>query len=127
MDLGLPRLRLNPLPTQELFVNNSIDKHTWAGAVYNSIDKGRSKGTAVCHAGLAGDEGKSFLLAPLVSVFGIERVFTTPGQSGFPLVGLPGCRVALLDDWRFNEQAPRELENCVAMGHVEQFPGSLKS
>jgi hypothetical protein len=67
------------------------------------------------------------LLAPLVGAFGIERVFTTPGQSGFPLVGLPGCRVALLDDWRFNEQAPRELENCVAMGHVEQFPGSLKS
>ena len=90
---------------QELFQNNSIDKVAWSTAVFNSLEKGRSKGTVVCHAGVAGDEGKSFLLAPLVGVFGIDKVFTTPSQAGFPLMGLPGCRVALLDDWRFNEQA----------------------
>ena len=43
-----------------------------------SMLHGRSKGTLVFHAGQMGNEGKSFLLAPLELVFGEAGVFATP-------------------------------------------------
>ena len=57
----------------------------------------RAKGSLVCHAGLHGNERKSFLLRP-------EGVFVAPpARSSFLLMGLERARLALLDDWRFNE------------------------
>lgn len=87
----------------ELFERNGLDSCEWAASVLNALRVGRQKGNVVCHAGLEGDEGKSFLLEPLAAVFGADSVFTTPSRSSFPLLGLESCRVALLDDWRFNE------------------------
>jgi len=70
----------------------------------NSMRDGRAtKGTLVCHAGKEGNEGKSFLLQPLISVFGEDLVFGSPPKNAFPLMGLESHRLVLLDDWRFNE------------------------
>ena len=88
---------------EELFQQNNINQEEWRHAVLCSLQHGRSKGTLVCHAGLKGNEGKSFLLAPLMVVFGADSVFTLTSKTGFPLMGLEACRLALLDDWRFNE------------------------
>ena len=87
----------------ELFALNNINVQAWRDAVIMSLDKGRLKGNVVCHAGKEGNEGKSFLLAPLSEVFGQENVFTSPPKSAFPLLELAKARVVVLDDWRFNE------------------------
>jgi hypothetical protein len=87
----------------ELLTSNSIPVSEWRHAILESLRNGRSKGSLVCHAGLVGDEGKSFLLQPLIVIYGMDAVFLTPPKSAFPLMGLGGARLALLDDWRFND------------------------
>ena len=87
----------------QLFALNGINPSDWCSAVWASIHHGRSKGSLVCHAGKEGDEGKSFLFEPLYAVFGADSVFTAPPKNAFPLLELPKARLALLDDWRFNE------------------------
>ena len=88
---------------KELLSFNGIGCSDWCGAMLLSLSQGRAKGSLVCHAGKEGDEGKSFLLQPLLAVYGPDAVFVTPPRSAFPLLGLETCRLALLDDWRFNE------------------------
>ena len=88
---------------RDLFAKNSLNEEEWRSAVLGSLKNGRSKGTLVCHAGHKGNEGKSSLLEPLESVCGEDCVFNAPPKGGFPLLGLEKCRLALLDDWRFNE------------------------
>ena len=87
----------------ELFALNRIDPDTWRRAMLEALREGRSKGNIVCHVGIGGNEGKSFLLAPLMLVFGDDFVFLTPPPSGFPLLGMEKAKIVLLDDWRFNE------------------------
>ena len=45
-------------------------------------------------------------------MFGPDSVFHTPGKGAFPLVDLPGKKVAFLDDWRFNEQLLSYADQC---------------
>jgi len=87
----------------ELFHANGINLDEWRLANLKQIRGGRTKGSLICHVGREGNEGKSFLLQPLMKVFGEEFVFVTPPPSNFPLLGLERSRVVLLDDWRFNE------------------------
>lgn len=89
---------------QTILQQNDIPVATWCQAMTTALQEGRAKGSLVCHAGLHGNEGKSFLLRPLLKVFGPEGVFVAPpARSSFPLMGLERARLALLDDWRFNE------------------------
>ena len=87
----------------ELLAANDISHVQWAEAVFSSLQHGRQKGSLVTHAGLVGDEGKSFLLQPLFLVYGQEQVFVCPDKGSFPLLSLPSCRLALLDDRRFQQ------------------------
>ena len=87
----------------ELFEKNHIQPADWAAAVIHALEHGRSKGTLVCHAGLHGNEGKSFLYEPLTLVFGEDNVFVLTSKTAFPLLNLERAKLALLDDWRFNE------------------------
>ena len=48
-------------------------------------------------------EGKSFLLAPLRSIFGVDGVQESPQFGNFPLLGLEEKSVVLLDEWVFDE------------------------
>ena len=42
------------------------------------------------------------MFGPLEKIFAPDEVFT-PATGSFPLMDLQGCRAALLDEWRFNE------------------------
>ena len=119
---------------RELFERNNLSEEAWREAMMHSITHGRGKGTLVCHAGHVGNEGKSFLFAPLELVFGESGVFNTPPKGGFPLMGLESSRVVLLDDWRFNEDLvsyPLQLlwfegKPIVIARPQNQFSGHLK-
>ena len=87
----------------QLMQHNGISIDEWRAAMLYSLEHGRKKGSLVCHAGREGNEGKSFLLAPLECVYGVSGVFSDVTKGGFPLYGMEKCRMAVLDDWRFNE------------------------
>ncbi|CAE8704307.1 unnamed protein product [Polarella glacialis] len=87
----------------DLFNKNGINPTEWCSAVVDALVNGRTKGNVVTHAGVEGNEGKSFLLAPLYVIFGEDEVFTAPPKNGFPLLDLEKARLTILDDWRFNE------------------------
>jgi len=87
----------------KLLEQNEIDPTEFRNAMVRAFEEGRSKGNILCFAGRHGTEGKSFLLKPITVVFGAGRVFDNPQKGNFPLLGLEKCRVAVLDDWRFNE------------------------
>ena len=63
-------------------------------------------------AGARGGEGKSFFFKPLEPFFGSENVFESPEPGTFPLLGLPGKKVAFLDDWRFNQSVLTFATQC---------------
>ena len=86
------------------FEANGIDAKVLCSDILNSLQEGRGAATPVVTlAGSRGGEGKSALLKGMLGVFGVSNVFLTPDQGNFPLMGLPGKKVALLDEWRFND------------------------
>ena len=83
---------------------NGIDARALCSDILAALENGRCPTTPVLVlAGSRGGEGKSALLKALVDVFGVSHVFLTPHQKNFPLMGLPGKKVAFLDEWRFND------------------------
>ena len=72
--------------------------------ILDALTRGRSETTPVIVlGGRQGGEGKSCFLKPLHSVYyGQDQVFATPESGNFPLMNLPGSKVAFLDDYRFN-------------------------
>ena len=62
----------------------------------------------------------------LVDVFGVSHVFLTPHQKNFPLMGLPGKKVAFLDEWRFNDAIvsyPEQMQWFVAPTRSPDYVG----
>ena len=81
---------------------NGIDVKKLGETVKQSLERGRGPSTpAVTFAGLAGGEGKSFLLKGLTAVYGVNEMFFTPQHASFPFLGLETARVVFLDDFRF--------------------------
>ena len=72
--------------------------------VLDALIRGRSETTpVVVLAGSSGGEGKSFFLKPLFSIFkGVGAVFGKAVKGNYPLMNLPFCRVAFLDEYRFD-------------------------
>ena len=78
--------------------------------------------------------GKSFLFEPLEEIYGEDFVFSAPPKGSFPLLNLERCRLALLDDWRFNEDVISynlqllwfEGKPIVIARPQNQFSGHLK-
>lgn len=84
---------MNSIPLQELCTD-----------MFRALQQGRDETTlVVVLAGASGGEGKSMFLKPLIPLFGSENVFPCPEPGTFPLLDLPGKKVVLLDDWRFNK------------------------
>ena len=84
---------------------NSLDPQQLCRDIYRAIVDGRHANVpVVCLVGRFGGEGKSFLLAPLNIIFGVEHVQVTPQPGNFPLVGLETKRCVVLDEWDFNRQ-----------------------
>jgi hypothetical protein len=92
---------------EAIFQNNDVDPREFWGHVHESLSKGRGPATSVpVLAGRYGGEGKSFLFAPLRSVYG-QDLQETPQPGNFPLLGLENKAVVLLDEWRFDERVLR--------------------
>lgn len=83
---------------------NGIDPTLLCGAVWRALRDGRCEHLPVIVLmGRRGGEGKSFFFAPLRVIFGKEFVQSTPQPGSFPLLDIETKRIALLDEWTFNE------------------------
>ena len=83
---------------REIMAKNGLEEAAVCKALKAALFLGlRKKQDAVCFAG-SGNEGKSFILRPLFSIF--ARVFTNPAKGSCPLLDLPRAECVLLDDWR---------------------------
>ena len=82
---------------------NSVDVVAFCTHVLRALHDGRRPNLPVLVLmGLHGGEGKSFLLAPLRSIYGADYVQGTPQANAYPLLGLETKRVVLLDEWAFD-------------------------
>ena len=85
---------------------NRINPQEFCAHIMRSMRDGRSPHLpTVALMGFQGGEGKSFLFAPLKNVFGAENVQLTPQPGSFPLIDLEKKKIALLDEWSFDEAA----------------------
>ena len=114
------------------FDRNGIDVRALCSDILAALDRGRGPTTPVIAlAGSRGGEGKSALLKALVDVFGGSHVFLTPHQRKFPLMELPGKKVAFLDEWRFNDAIvsyPEQMQwfegSRLTIARPQNIPGS---
>jgi hypothetical protein len=93
---------------------NEVDVRKLCRAVLASLEDGRGPRTpVVVLAGAQGGEAKSFVLKGLASIFRPADVFHSPQPSSFPLMGLPTARVAILDDFRFDQSVLAFATMCL--------------
>ena len=82
---------------------NALNATQLCSDILRSITHGRHESLpVVVLVGKHGGEGKSFLLAPLRQIFGKEYVQETPQPGSFPLLGLETKRIAVLEEWEFD-------------------------
>ena len=82
---------------------NMIDTHSFCTDIVRALHDGRRPNLPVLVLmGLHGGEGKSFLFAPLRTIYGEDYVQGTPQANTYPLLGLETKRVVLLDEWPFD-------------------------
>jgi hypothetical protein len=93
---------------EKVLCNNKLDPQELFKCIVDALEHGRGPRTKVpVLAGKYGGEGKSFLLAPLRAIYGMDLVQETPQPGNFPLLGLENKRVVVLDEWRFDESVLR--------------------
>ena len=86
--------------------SNGICAAELAHDIYKSFQRGRSETTpVVVLAGAYGGEGKSIILFPIPAVLGDEYVQGHTNSGSFPLLGLEGKKIVILDEWRFAASA----------------------
>ena len=96
------------------FIINGINVRHICTDVCRSLTMGRGETVPVLVlAGARGGEGKSLFLKALLSVYGHEHVFQPPENSSFPLLDLPGKKVAFLDEWRFDDETLSFKTQCL--------------
>lgn len=84
---------------------NTVSAPDLCKAVLASLQAGRCEGVPVVTlAGRFGGEGKSLFLAPLRRMFGEDHVQERPAGGQFSLLGVETKKVALLDEWLFQEE-----------------------
>ena len=97
-----------------ILVANNVPVRDLCRSVYEAFAAGRSeKVPVITFAGERGGEGKSFILKPMAAIFGHEYVFPSPQAGNFPLLDLPGKKVAFLDDWRFDNSVVPFATQCL--------------
>ena len=88
---------------RQILEANEISEQVFTKAVYDALQHGRAKGHTIALLGVAGNEGKTFLLAPMKDMYPPGTVIGSPSPSAFPLLELSKSRVAIWDDcWRFD-------------------------
>ena len=93
---------------------NGVNVGELASDVFASLDSGRGPRTPVIVlAGAQGGEGKSIFLKGLAAVFQPREVFHAPQPGSFPLLGLDMAKVAILDDFRFDQTVLSYQTQCL--------------
>ena len=93
---------------------NKIDTKQLCSDIMAALYHGRCERLpTLVLAGLRGGEGKSLMLKALFVIFGVDFVFAKPEIGNFPLVDLPGKKVAFLDDWRLDESVLSYSTQCL--------------
>jgi hypothetical protein len=93
---------------------NGIDVRHLCRAVLASLENGRGPRTPVIVlAGARGGEAKSVFLKGLASVYRPTDIFHAPQPGSFPLMGLPTAKVAILDDFRFDQSVLAYQTMCL--------------
>ena len=87
---------------RQILEANEISEQVFTKAVYDALQHGRAKGHTIALLGVAGNEGKTFLLSPMKDIYPPGTVIGSPSPSAFPLLELSKSRVAIWDDWRFD-------------------------
>ena len=83
--------------------DNAVNATELCSDILRSITYGRHENLpVVVLVGKHGGEGKSFLLSPLRRIFGAPYIQETPQPGSFPLLGLETKRIAILDEWEFD-------------------------
>lgn len=87
----------------QMLLRNQVDVRSLCSHVLRSLEVGRREDVpVVVLMGRFGGEGKSFFLAPLRNVIGMDNVQATPQAGSFPLLGLERRKLVLLDEWTFD-------------------------
>ena len=87
----------------QTLLRNQVDIKTLCSHVLRSLEVGRREDVPlVVLMGRFGGEGKSFFLAPLRQVVGMDNIQATPQPGSFLLLGLERRKVVLLDEWTFD-------------------------
>ena len=87
----------------QMLLRNQVDVRSLCSHVMRSLELGsREDVPVVVLMGRFGGEGKSFFLAPLRNVIGMDNVQATPQAGSFPLLGLERRKLVLLDEWTFD-------------------------
>ena len=90
---------------EEALALNGIDTRAFCNQVLRLLQEGRGEHVSVMVLmGRRGGEGKSFLLAPLRNLYGVEHVQATPQKGNFPLLGLERKKVAVLEEWNMDPE-----------------------
>eukprot|EP00439_Symbiodinium_sp_Y106_P032145 s2075_g3.t2 len=87
---------------RQILEANEISEEVFTKAVYDALQHGRVKGHTIALLGVAGNEGKTFLQAPMKDIYPPGTVIGSPSPSAFPLLELSKSHVAIWDDWRFD-------------------------
>ena len=84
--------------------DNGFDASRFWHSIFMALHDGRREDkTVMVLVGRRGGEGKSFLYSPLMAIFGTEFVQSTMQKGNFPLMDIFDKRIALLDEWRFDD------------------------
>lgn len=101
---------------------NEISEADLTSRIYQSLAEGRRKGNCVTLCGKQGNEGKSFVLRPLMSLFPPPATFVTPTSHSFPLLEIDRSWVIFFDDFRFSK-SPLSLSQLLLL--LESAPVSV--
>ena len=82
--------------------SNGINVPELCHYVLRNLEVGRHESVkVVVLVGRYGGEGKSLFLEPLAEIYGNGYVQPCPQEGRFPLVGLDGKKICLLNEWQF--------------------------
>ena len=86
---------------REVLQLNQINSYVFADALRSAFRRGRDKFNNIFLYG-GTNRGKSFLLSPIEILF---KAFVSPSSARYAWIGIKGCEVAFLNDYRWSAEA----------------------
>lgn len=104
---------------RNILSRNNIDERDFVGAVRLLLEEGRGKYRNIIITGPC-NCGKTFILNPLNMIY---KTFSNPATTSFAWVGVEGCEVIFLNDFRWSPQIiPWHNLLLLLEGQLVRFP-----